>query len=109
MSAFADYLDLRTAVLEQTGKPHLADVFDQITKLAESALNRHLRCREMVSSASLTVSNGSATLPSDFREVIGVYDSAGREYVIQPLQAENPTAQTAFYAIGASTLEGPGS
>ena len=77
--AFADYLDLRTAVIEQTGRVDITDVFDRLTKLAEARLGRTLRMAQQVSETTVTFSDGSATLPNDFQEVIGLYDANGRE------------------------------
>lgn len=84
--AFADYLDLRTAVIEMVGKPDIADVFDRLTKLAETRLNRELRMRQQVVETTVTITAGSAPLPSDYAEIIGVYDQSGREFLTKTLQ-----------------------
>lgn len=105
MTAFADYLDLRTAVVEQSADDRIVDVFPRLVKLCEAYLNRTLRCREQVSETTLSFSSGSASLPSDFAEAIGLYDSNGFEYVQQPLQSVRVSSGTStFYAIGASTI-----
>lgn len=106
MTAFADFLDLRTEVVEYIGDPSIVDVFPRLVALAEVALNRVLRCREQISSTTLTFSSGSASLPSDFLEVIGLYDSSGYEYVQQPPQELRPSTGTRhFYTVLASTIE----
>ena len=98
MAAFADYLDLRTAVIELVKRPDITDVFDRLTQLAESYLNRELRVRKQVTNLAVTVSNGSAGLPSSFREMIGLYDLNGYELVQQPLQGQRPIG-VGYYAL----------
>lgn len=101
--AFTDYLDLRTAVLEMVGRTDITDVFDRFTKLAESRINRELRCRDQITDTTIAVSSGTGALPSDFQEMIGVYDTSGFEYVAQPSQAYKPTNYS-FYTIEGSNL-----
>ncbi len=105
MSAFSDYLDLRTAVVEMVGDAGIADVFDRLTKLAEARFNRDLRTRFQVSQVTLTVSDGVAALPGDFAEAIGVYDAQGREYIGQTLQMQR--AGRSYYSLDGSLLRGP--
>ena len=106
MSAFTDLLDLRTQVGEFIGDPAIVDVFPYVVKLAETGLSRVLRCREQIINTTLTFSDGSASLPSDFVEAIGLYDTAGYEYVQQPPQSVRATGGTsAFYTVLASTIE----
>lgn len=102
--AFTDYLDLRTAVLEQVGDTSLSDVFDRLTKLAEARLNRELRLSDQITETTLTISGGSAALPSDFLEMIGVYNGSGYEYVAQPSQANRTTGPQSYYGIEGGNL-----
>lgn len=103
--AFTDYLDLRTAVLEQVGDTSIADVFDRLTKLAEARFNREFRLSEQITSTTLTIASGTASLPSDFLEVIGVYDTSGFEYIAQPSQnARVGNAHRHFYTIEGDSL-----
>lgn len=104
MTAFADFLDLQTAVVEHVGNPSIADVFPRLVKLAEVTMNRRLRCREQITTASVVVTGGVGALPSDFQEVIGVYDGAGIEYIAQPLQALKEAQSRGYYAISGSNL-----
>lgn len=104
MTAFTDFLDLQTAVVEHVQRPDIADVFPRLVKLAEVAFNRRVRCREQVTTSSLVVTGGVATLPTDFQEVIGVYDEAGAEYIAQPLQELRKTQSKGYYSISGSTL-----
>ena len=86
MAAFDDLLDLRTAVIEQVGRPDLADVFPRLVAMAESRLNRTLRMREQVSNAIITFAEGYGSLPDDFGEMIGLFAANGYEYVQQSPQ-----------------------
>ncbi len=102
--AFTDLLDLQTAVVEHVKRPDIADVFPRLVKLAEVTFNRRLRCREQVTTTTVTITSGSATLPTDFQEVIGVYDSAGNEYIAQPLQELRVSQSAGYYGIAGSTI-----
>lgn len=104
MTAFADFLDLQTAVVEHVGNPSIADVFPRLVKLAEVTFNRRLRCREQITTASVVVTNGTGALPSDFQEIIGVYDGAGIEYIAQPLQVLKEAQSRGYYAISGSNI-----
>lgn len=102
--AFTDYLDLRTAVLETVGRTDITDVFDRFTLLAESRLNRELRCRDQITDTTIAVSSGTGALPSDYREMIGVYDTSGFEFVQQPAQI-GQLGRYSFYTIEGSNLK----
>lgn len=102
--AFTDFLDLQTAVVELVQRPDIADVFPRLVKLAEVQFNRRVRCREQITTATLTVTSGSATMPTDFQEVIGVYNGAGYEYIAQPVQELQITQNAGYYAILSDTL-----
>lgn len=106
MAAYADFLDLRTEVVEYIGDPSIVDVFPRLLAFAETALNRVLRCREQITSTTLTFSSGSASLPADFLEAIGLYDSSGYEYVQQAPQdvRVNDHSTRHFYTVLASTI-----
>ena len=86
MVAFADQLDLRTAVVEHVQRPDIADVFPRLVGLAESRLNRMLRMREQIATTTLTIADGAVALPTDFAEMIGVYTPGGAEYPQQSSQ-----------------------
>ncbi len=93
--AFSDYLDLRTAVIEQIGSADIADVFDRLTQLAETWLTRNLRMSEQLQELQVSVTSGIADLPSDFAEMFGVYDQYGDEInqkTLQDLQNDNDLA-----------------
>ena len=104
MTAFADFIDLQTAVVEHVRNPSIADVFPRLVKLAEVGFNRRLRCREQISTATVTVSGGAGVLPADMAEIIGVYDAAGVEYIAQPLQAVKVSQGRGYYAISGGNI-----
>lgn len=104
MTAFADFIDLQTAVVEHVRNPSIADVFPRLVKLAEVGFNRRLRCREQISTATVTISGGSGALPTDMAEIIGVYDVAGVEYIAQPLQAVKVSQGRGYYAISSGNI-----
>jgi hypothetical protein len=104
MTAFADLLDLQTAVIERVKNVSIADVFPQLVKLAEASFNRRLRCREQMTTASVVITSGTATLPTDFEEIVGVYDSSGYEFINQPVQSLQQVQTRGYYAISGSSI-----
>jgi hypothetical protein len=104
--AFADYIDLRTAVIEEVGAPEIADRFDRLTKLAEAALNRVLRTRYQITTSALTIASGVASLPSDFTEAIGLFDAQGRELLARPHQLTAQTYQRGQYSVTGTQIKG---
>lgn len=103
--AFTDFIDLQTAVVEHVGTSEIVDVFPRLVRMAETQFNNSLRCREQVTTATLAVASGTATLPVDFVEAIGLYDESGYEYVQQPLQSTRVSQlHRHYYSIGATTL-----
>jgi hypothetical protein len=95
--AFSDFLDLRTAVVEHVGRADIADVFPRLVALAESRLNREFRTKAQVATATVTISAGRGTLPSDTLEIIGVYAANGAEYVMQSPQ--NVAYNSYYYSV----------
>ncbi|MBP6736054.1 MAG: hypothetical protein KA139_01365 [Rhodobacteraceae bacterium] len=99
MSVFADYLDLQTAVIEHVANADIADVMPRLVKMAETTFNNRLRVREMMDTITLNVLNGSANLPGDYLEAIGLFDGAGREFIQQPVHMIKEGRDNGFYAI----------
>ncbi len=105
MAVFLDYLDLRTAVAEHVNNHNISDVMKRLVQQAESNLNRQLRTRKQITSDTLTFTNGAATLPDDFLEMINVYDGNG-----QPMRAGTLSGNKAYganywrYAINGSQV-----
>lgn len=104
MSAFADLIDLQTAVVELVKDASIVDVFPRLVQLAEVDFNRRLRCFDQITNATITIASGLATLPMDCIEVIGLYNASGYEYVQQPLQAVKLSTATHFYALAGASL-----
>jgi hypothetical protein len=103
MTAFADALDLRTAVIDYAKAPRLAEVWPRLVKQVEAEFNRKLRVNTLIKSANLTFFNGTTAWPADMVEIIGIYDPNGFEYVQQSLQAAKPNGY--WYAINGGTIE----
>ena len=104
MSAFADFLDLQTAVVEHVRNPAIADVFPRLVKLAEVTFNRRLRCREQITTAPITIAGGVAALPVDFAAMVGVFNGAGVEYIAQPVQALQTVQSRGYYALAGTSI-----
>ena len=107
MTAFADLIDLQTAVVEMVKAPEIADVFPRLVRLAEADFNRRLRTSDQVVIGSITIAGGSAALPADLQEIIGVYDGAGYELIGQPLQAIQIQQPRGYYAIAGNLIYAP--
>lgn len=105
MTAFTDYLDLRTAVIETVRDASITDVFDRLTKLAEARFNRELRCRDQITETTITVASNAGPLPADFQELIGVYDAYGQEFTVRPIQGVQPRHYS-YVAIDGANLVG---
>lgn len=68
--ALANYSDLVSAVGDWLARTDLNGRTPDFIALAESRINRELRCREMVTQATGTVSTQAMALPVDFIEVV---------------------------------------
>lgn len=77
--AFQDYLDLRTAVLEESANAGLADRFDRFVQLCEARMNQELRTRFQIVHSTLTFVDGYADVPGDLLHPIALYDQSGCE------------------------------
>lgn len=97
--AFADYLDLQTAVIEQVANPDIADVMPRLVSFAEARFNRELRTRDMMAQATITIAGGTAALPVGFLEAIGLFNAAGCEYIQQPIHSVKDRLDFRLYAI----------
>ncbi len=87
MAALADYLDLKVEALKMVGDKKVVAVFGLLTQMAETKLNRKLRHRSMRTETTLSFTSGEATLPSDYIEVLNLYN-----------QHDEPMAQTGMSA-----------
>jgi hypothetical protein len=79
MTAFADALDLKTAVGDHIGNRSISDVWPRLVQMAETDLNTRLRSREQLVVDTLYFDSGISTLPPDFLEIASFPDSRGRD------------------------------
>ena len=105
--AFADYVDLRAAVVEQVGNADISDVLDRLTLLAEAQFNRQFRTTRQVTRVTLTFSAGIASLPDDFLSVVALTDSVGRSYVQQSSHSIRAVSGS-YYAIEGGQIRSEG-
>lgn len=105
--AFNDFIDLRTAVIENVKRPDIADVFPRLLALAEARIARELRLREQMTTTTLILSGGVSLLPTDFLEPIGLYAANGYEYPQESSQAHTSQTGPYFYSIEGNFLHGP--
>jgi hypothetical protein len=108
MTAFADMLDLQVAVVDLIGDETIVEVMPRLVRLAEASFNRKIRAREQITQATLTFASGSATLPTSVAEIIGLFDSNGREYLQTSLQTVQDGTVFSFYALDAADIVAPG-
>jgi hypothetical protein len=114
--ALSTYSDLQAAIASWLARDDLTATIPDFITLFESSANKRLRVRQMQTTATLTPSSGSASLPSDYlawRRV--TYNGAGGgqlEYV-EPdwLRAAYPSGESGtakFFTIeGSNLIVGP--
>lgn len=66
--AINTYTDLKTSVADYLARSDLTSVIPTFIVLAEDRINRRLRTHDMQASASVTMSSGTGSLPTDFVE-----------------------------------------
>ena len=73
--AITTYSDLKTSVANYLARSDLTSQIPDFIQFAEIRLRRELRIRQMLSSATLTTTGGTATvnLPSYFLELKNIY------------------------------------
>lgn len=73
--ALTNYSDLKTTVANYLGRSDLTSQIPDFISLAEIRLSRELRIRQMLKTATATMTPGDATvgLPSDFLEMRDIY------------------------------------
>ena len=103
--AFADALDLRTAVVEAVGDPTIVDAWDRLVKLAESKLNRRLRTRFQLVTLTGVPVGSDIMLPADFLEMAGLYQG-GRKLAWAPGYRLTPGSYDIVYYAALPTLSG---
>lgn len=73
--AFTSYSDLKTTVANYLGRSDLTTQIPDFIRLAETRLARELRTRQMLKSATASMTGGDArvAVPTDFMEVRDLY------------------------------------
>ena len=105
MAAFSDYLDLRTAVVEQVGAADYVDVFPRHVQMAETEFSRRLRTQDQIAEISVTVVGGFVALPDDFAEVLSLTSKNGVERVGMGLPAYKSLRNTeGFFAVSGGNI-----
>jgi hypothetical protein len=105
MAVFADALDLKMAVGDTVGNRDISDVYSSLLQRAELMLNRKLRVRQQITSDTVSMIDGVGDLPSDFLEMLHVYDGCGNEYAAGTMaNMQREGSQYFRYAIDGSSL-----
>lgn len=105
MTAFADYLDLRFAVGDHVGNRSLSDVMPRLVQTSEAYLNKELRCRQMITATTLTLTDGVVALPADFIEMLHVFGLNGYQMHAGSLaDAKRPGSMWSKYSIDGTSL-----
>lgn len=87
--AINSYATLRTAIADWLAREDLGDYIQDFVTLAENWLNygsldsSPLRCREMETTATLTMTDGVGTVPSDFLQTIRAVEDGSVRQVLQ--------------------------
>lgn len=97
MTAFADALDLRTAIVEQSRDDTIVDVWPRLVSMAETKLFRKLRLRRQIVEVTLTFTDGKAAIPDDYLEVITLRASPYR--VLRQTGLEHEETRRAPYSL----------
>lgn len=73
--ALTNYSDLKTSIANYLGRSDLTSQIPDFITLAEIRLNRDLRIRQMLKTATATMTGGDSTvgLPSDFLEMRDIF------------------------------------
>ncbi len=105
MGAFVDFFDLVLAVSDLVKNRNLTDVMKRLTLTAESRLDSELRTRYQITDGTITFTDGTGTLPTNFLQMINVYGTS--DYLLRsgPLSdARRSGAMFYRYSIGGSDI-----
>jgi hypothetical protein len=105
MVAIANYGELRAALSDHVDHRNISTVLPRLVQTAESMLNRELRTRFQITSATVTFVDGEVTLPADFLEMVHVFGLNGYQYRSGPLSdAQRWGSQFSRYSIGSAGM-----
>ena len=97
-----DALDLRTLVFDELKDASRADQWPRMVDMAERQLNQLLRTTWQATTATITVASNTATLPSDYLEMIRVGD--GTRHWTEVNNADYSPLGAYTYAIDGATI-----
>lgn len=112
--AISNYTELQAAIADYLARSDLTTQIADFIKLAESRMNRSLRVRDMETSATVTMSSGSGSLPSDYLEWISaVWDGSARDQELRYVEPDSeewrfryrPNGDPSMFTILAGTLK----
>lgn len=86
--ALTNFTELKAAIASwawMTGNTDFTDAVPDFIILCESELNRRLRTRDMETSASITITSGSGSLPSDYLEMRELKTSGDNPRICTPV------------------------
>lgn len=98
--ALATYSDLKSAVADWLVRTDLGLKIPDFIALAEARINRELRTREMISTATASVSTQAITIPSDFIEVYRFVLDTESDVPLEYRPAEDSERRTAGVTSG---------
>ena len=82
--SISTYAELKTAIASWSNRTDLTASIPDFIRLAESVIRREVRCRDMITEATGSLSSGAITIPADYIEARQVVvDSAVPEYVTE--------------------------
>ncbi len=86
--ALTTYDGLKTAIATWMARDDLGNYIPDFIQLAESYINRRLRCREMMETVTLSPASGIYTLPDDYLSFRRVVMDNGTRYVLKVITPE---------------------
>lgn len=99
--AFSTYSEFQTLIANYAARDDLTSQIVDFITFAENRMSRDLRTSPMLSTASLTITNNSATLPTDLLEMRSIYIDTNP---VTYLEYQTPDQ---FYKNGYINLAGP--
>jgi hypothetical protein len=89
LSNYSELVTELTAWVDARGDS--ADQIPEAVRMFESMMNLELRCREMVTSSNITITDGTGTLPTDFLAALSVVENSSPARVLNYFSLEGLT------------------
>lgn len=108
------YAELQTAIADYLARSDITSAISDFIKMAEARMNRSLRTHDMEASATVTMTSGSGSLPSDYLEWIAVtHDGSTYDSELRYVEADSdewrfrhrPNSNPQLFTILANTLK----